>query len=230
MTPSLTDCTSTDSEDSSLKTSTLLDIYEDNSLPGPHYENSSKCCETKSYDSRDAKRLPGLQCLKSQPPGGQYNTDKVSKSPTKVDMYESSSKWHKISLVPPDSIYKMVATNKEPKIESPSKLHELRIALSNSSPDTDTIVKVDPASKWHKFESIVMMSPLYKVIPANKWNKFCLAQPRSLSKTAPAYKELMFETSYQWHKVKTPSLCLKYPRLYYLRCKKSQPPAGHNLA
>ena len=99
-------CTSTNSEDSSLGTTThspsSLDMYEVYSLPYTQYENpSSKSC---SYND---ERLPRLQCLKSQPPGGQYTTAKVSKSPTKVDMYEESSKWYKITLVPPDSIYKM---------------------------------------------------------------------------------------------------------------------------
>ena len=62
-------CTSTNSEDSSLGTTThspsSLDMYEVYSLPYTKYENpSSKCC---SYND---ERLPRLQCLKSQPPGG----------------------------------------------------------------------------------------------------------------------------------------------------------------
>ena len=109
-------CTSINSEDSSLRTTThspsSLDMYEVYSLPCAKYENS--------YND---ERLPRLQCLKSQPPGGQHYTATVSKSPTKVDMYESYSKWHKIILVPPDSIFKMVPAYNEYEIKSPSEMH-----------------------------------------------------------------------------------------------------------
>ena len=90
--------------------------------------------------------MPRLQHLKSQPPGGKYNTAKVSKSPSTVDMYKSPSKEH--------------------KTKPPSKLHVSRTILSNTSPKTDTLVKVDHASKWHEFESIVTMSPLPELILA----------------------------------------------------------------
>ena len=87
------------------------------------------------------------------------------------------------------------------------------------------------------------------MISSSKPNKICLAQPRSVFKTTPAYMEPRFKTpnkrykmilASRWHETKTPSeldvikfsssLCLKYPRLQYLRYKKSQPPGGHNPA
>jgi len=200
-------CTSINSEDSSLRTTThspsSLDMYEVYSLPYAKYENPS-----------NDERLPRLQCLKSQPPGGQHYTAMVSKSPTKVDMYESPCKWHKTIPASPDLIYKMASTYKEHKIKSPSELHKPRIILSNSSPETDTLVKVDHAGKWHEFESTLMMSSLPESIPASEWYA---------SKTAPAYKESRFEapskrykvkTHSEWRKIKSSSsMCLMCPRL-----------------
>ena len=75
---------------------------------------------------------------------------------------------------------------------------------------------MDPASKWNKFKSIVTMSLLPELIPASEWyviylalprslykvisagqlDKICLAQPRSASKTAPAYKEFRLGCMY----------------------------------
>ena len=76
--------------------------------------------------------------------------------------------WHKISLVPPDPKYKMVPAYKEHKINAPSKLQGLRSILGHLSPETNTFVKVDHASKCYIFESIVMMSPLPELISASE--------------------------------------------------------------
>ena len=77
---------------------------------------------------------------------------------TSLDMYESPSKWHKITPVPPDSIYTMAPAYKDHKIKSPSKLCELRIIRSNSSsPETDAPVKVDQASKRHKYYTGILL-------------------------------------------------------------------------
>ena len=96
-------CSSTNSEDSSLGTIThspsSLDMYEVYSLPCAKY-----------LDPSNDEGPPGLQHLKSQPPAT------VSKSSTKVNMYESPCKWHKTILVPPDLIYKMVSTYKGHKM------------------------------------------------------------------------------------------------------------------
>ena len=109
-------CTSTNSEDSSLGTTTHsssnMDMYQVYSLPCPKYENPSKCC----YNDESP---PRLQCLKSQPPGGQYNTAKVSKSPTKADMYKSSSEWRVFYLALPKSLYKVTLASLWYKIKTP---------------------------------------------------------------------------------------------------------------
>ena len=77
-------CTSSNSEDSSLGTTThspsSLDTYKVYSLPCAKYENPCKCC----YNDERPQRP---QHLKSQPPGGQNNIAKASKSPTEADMY-----------------------------------------------------------------------------------------------------------------------------------------------
>ena len=111
---------------------------------------------------------------------------KVSESPTEIDMYESPS--------------------------------QLALALLNSPalPKPRTIIMMslqyeDPASKWHKMESIIRMPPLlyasarlydlYKKVLASKWPEFCLAKPRSILKVISA-SEL--------HKI-----CLASPRSIY---------------
>ena len=148
---------------------------------------------------------------------------------------DPASKWHKmesIIMMPPllsaaatlYAIYKTVPASK-----FPSELCEPRI-ISSFSPE-DILAKVGHASKWHKFEFIIMMPPLlsaaampyalYKTVPASKWPEICLAkprsnykvipasklnkiflvQPRSISKTTPAYKESRSRASCQRYKV-----------------------------
>ncbi len=79
-----------------------------------------------------------------------------------------------------------------------------------------------PASEWYVIY-LALPRSLYKVISAGKLNKICHAQPRSASKTAPAYKGSRFEAPSKWYKVKTnsewrkikssSSMCLMCPRL-----------------
>ena len=87
-------CSSTNSEDSPLGTIThspsSLDMYEVHSLPCAKYENPS-----------NDEGPQGLQHLKCQPPAT------VSKSPNKVNMYESPYKEHKMCLALPRFHYKV---------------------------------------------------------------------------------------------------------------------------
>ena len=108
----------------------------------------------------------------------------------------------------------------EQKIKSPSEQGDPRTILSNSSPVTGTLVKVDHANKWHEFESTFKIpaseycviyldlprSP-HKVISSDKSSKICLAQLRSASKMAPAHKESRFKVNppSERHKIKSSS-------------------------
>ena len=93
----------------------------------------------------------------------------------------------------------------------------------------------DPASKWHKMESIIRMSPLlyasarlyalYKTALASKWPEFCLAKPRSIFKVISASElhKICLASPRSIYKIKpssktsllkfSSSMCLMYPRL-----------------
>ena len=136
------------------------------------------------------------------------------------DLFKPASKGHTYE---DPSLSGLMPHTKVDLYKSPSQL-VFPLANSLALPKLGTItmmslLSVDPASKWHRLEYIIMMPPLlsaaamlyalYKTVPASKWPEICLAkprsnykvipasklnkiflvQPRSISKTAPAYKE-----------------------------------------
>ena len=173
---------------------------------------------------------------------------------TLPDLFKPASKGHTYK---DPRLSSLMPHTKVDLYKSPSQL-VLPLTNSLALPKLRTITmmslpSVDPASKWHKMESIIMMPPLlsaaatlyaiYKTVPASKWPEICLAKPRPNYKTAPAYKES--RASCQWYKVTqaskwyevqtlskvdvikfSSSLCLMDPRLQYLMYMKSHPREG----
>ena len=209
-------------------------MYEVYSLPCAKYENPS-----------NDERPPRPQHLKSEPPGGQYDTAKVkgyqsliyeafslsvSKSPTKVDMYESSSEWRVSYLALPKSPYKV--TPASTWYENPSKLDKiyedisaLEIVLASPRSFYKISSKADALNTSSKTDVLKTSGKTDVIETPSKTDVIKTPSKADVIKLPSKRYEIKTHSKSDVIKLSS-SLCQKYPRLQYLRYKKSQPREG----
>ena len=136
---------------------------------------------------------------------------KVSKSPTEIDMYESPSQ---LALA---------------LLNSPALLKPRTIIMMSLQYE-------DPASKWHKMESIIRMPfllyasarlyALYKTALASKRPESCLAKPRSIFQVISASElhKICLASSRSVYKIKPKTSLLKFSSSMCLMCPRLQTP------